>query len=74
MGSPEDEVGRAEDEGPVHEVTLSPFMIARCEVTQGQWEAVMGVGSNPSRFKGKDLPVFLVVFVQGSKRDARLRG
>ena len=27
MGSPETEVGREKDEGPVHEVTLSPFMI-----------------------------------------------
>ncbi len=34
MGSPEDEAGRGPNEGPVHEVTLSPFMIAKYEVTQ----------------------------------------
>jgi len=55
MGSPEEEVGREENEGPVHEVSLSPFMIGKYEVTQEQWEAVMG--NNPSQFKGADLPV-----------------
>ena len=41
-----------DDEGPVHEVTLSPFLIGKHEVTQGQWKAVMG--SNPFHFKGDD--------------------
>jgi formylglycine-generating enzyme required for sulfatase activity len=37
-------------------VTLTqPFWIGRTEVTQAQWQAVMG--SNPSTFKGNDLPV-----------------
>ena len=31
-----------DDEGPVHEVTLSPFLIAKYEVTSAQWNAVMG--------------------------------
>jgi formylglycine-generating enzyme required for sulfatase activity len=44
-----------EDEGPVHEVMLKPFLLGKYEVTQRQWAAVMG--SNPSRFKGEDLPV-----------------
>ncbi len=44
------------DEKPVHEVTITqPFLMARTEVTQKKYEAVMG--SNPSRFKGPDLPV-----------------
>ena len=47
-----------DDEGPVHEVTLSPFMIGKYEVTQEQWGAVMG--SNPSRRNGDDLPVELI--------------
>lgn len=38
-----------------HKVTLSDFLIGRTEVTQSLWEAVMG--TNPSVFKGKDLPV-----------------
>ena len=41
---------------PVHEVRLdNPFYIGTYEVTQQQWEAVMG--SNPSNFKGDNLPV-----------------
>jgi formylglycine-generating enzyme required for sulfatase activity len=33
---------QAEDnEGPVHEVTLRPFMIGKYELTQAQWETVM---------------------------------
>ena len=43
------------DEQPVTKVTLSPFWLAKTEVTQAQWEAVMG--SNPSHFKGGQLPV-----------------
>ncbi len=38
-----------------HEVTLSSFHLAETETTQEQWTAVMG--SNPSRFPGKDRPV-----------------
>lgn len=42
-------------EKPVHCVTVSSFSIGRYEVTQEEWEAVMG--SNPSNFKGARLPV-----------------
>lgn len=55
MGSHESDPDFA-DENPEHEVTLSPFMIAKYEVTQAQWTSVMG--SIPSvLFKGADLPV-----------------
>lgn len=43
------------DERPVHNVTLSNYMIGQTEVTQGLWQAVMG--SNPSFFIGDDCPV-----------------
>ncbi len=45
------------DEKPVHKVRISqPFYLGKYEVTQGQWQAVMG--SNPSRFTGDpNLPV-----------------
>jgi formylglycine-generating enzyme required for sulfatase activity len=55
MGSPASEDGHSSDENRV-EVTLSrPFWLAKTEVTQAQWEAVMN--SNPSHFKGANLPV-----------------
>ena len=40
------------DEKPVHTVELSSFYIGRTEVTQAQWQQVMG--DNPSSFKGTD--------------------
>ena len=58
MGSPQDEEGRYSDEGPMHEVRISRgFWLGKYEVTQGEWEAVMG--ENPSRFKscGSRCPV-----------------
>jgi formylglycine-generating enzyme required for sulfatase activity len=43
MGSPPDEPVRDGDEGPQHEVTISRgFYLAKYELTQGQWIAVMG--------------------------------
>jgi formylglycine-generating enzyme len=43
MGSPADEPGRDDDEGPQHEVTISkPFYMGVYGVTQAQWRAVMG--------------------------------
>lgn len=55
MGSPASEEGRSSDESQVS-VTLSKgFWLAKTEVTQAQWDLVMG--NNPSSFKGDDLPV-----------------
>jgi formylglycine-generating enzyme required for sulfatase activity len=43
MGAPLAEVGRRDPEGPQHEVTISRgFYLGKYEVTQGQWESVMG--------------------------------
>jgi formylglycine-generating enzyme required for sulfatase activity len=42
MGSPADEEGRLSREGPVHEVTLSPFLMAKYEVREAEWERAMG--------------------------------
>jgi len=56
MGSPATEAGRSSEEGPQHEVTISkPFYMGVFEVTQEQYEQVMGV--NPSYFKGAKNPV-----------------
>jgi len=42
-------------EKPIHQITVSDFYIGKYEVTQAQWKAIMG--SNPSGFKGDNLPV-----------------
>ena len=56
MGATSEQGSDAEsDEKPVHSVTLSSYYIGKTEVTQALWKAVMG--SNPSEFKGDDLPV-----------------
>ncbi len=56
MGSPGSEPEREDREGPQHQVCFDqPFYLGKTEVTQAQWEVVMG--SNPSRFKGANLPV-----------------
>lgn len=57
MGSPRTEIGRDDDE-EAHRVRLTrPFYMGRYEVTQGQWEALMG--NNPSWFRNcsRDCPV-----------------
>jgi len=41
-----------------HQVTLNSYKIAKHQVTQKQWEAIMG--DNPSSIKGDDLPVYYV--------------
>jgi len=55
MGSPTSEVDRRDNEAQ-HEVTLTkPYYMGKYEVTQEQWESVMG--KNPSYFEGTNLPV-----------------
>jgi len=40
---------------PSRKVTVNSFYISKYEVTQKQWETV--IGKNPSKFKGENLPV-----------------
>ena len=54
MGSPEGERQREPDEVS-HEVEISAFYIDPFEVTQRDYEAVMG--ENPSYFQGENFPV-----------------
>src|ERR1700752_2348437 len=44
------------DEQPQHFVTIKSFMMGKFLITQAQWKAVMGK-LPPCRFKGDDLPV-----------------
>ncbi len=56
MGSPAAEEGRAVNEMPQHEVTISrPFYMGIYEVRQEEYEAI--VGNNPSTIRGRNFPV-----------------
>ena len=72
MGSPVSEQGHDADEVQ-HPVTLTKgFWLGKYEVTQRQWESVMG--TNPSRFQSPDHPVEQVswedcqVFIRAVRR------
>jgi len=78
MGAnPEQELGVKSDEQPVHQVVLSSFYIARYEVTQEQWEAVMGTTIEEqckksgypefSKFSGEGYPMFCVSWEDAQK-------
>ncbi len=71
MGSPGSEPLRHDDEGPVHTVHIShPFYIGKYEVTQVQWQAVMGTTVRQQRDsadregslwgEGADQPIYYV--------------
>jgi formylglycine-generating enzyme required for sulfatase activity len=55
MGTPASEAERGGDEVPHRRQIRQPFYLGANEVTQAQWRKVMG--SNPSAFRGDDLPV-----------------
>jgi formylglycine-generating enzyme required for sulfatase activity len=62
MGSPDTEYERAADE-QLHEVCVDDFWIGQYEITQAQWQRVMGV--NPAYFSGCDrCPVEQVSWAQ----------
>jgi formylglycine-generating enzyme required for sulfatase activity len=65
MGSPPSESGRDPDEGPQSNVTVPNFYMSKYEVTQSQYRAVMG--TNPSAFKGDDLPVESVTWDEATE-------
>ena len=62
MGSPESEPDHFEIEQPQHQVTITqPFYMGKYEITQAQWQAVMG--NNPANNKsGNNYPVELVTW------------
>ncbi len=64
MGSPPEETGRKEDEPP-HDVEISPFLIAKYEIDQAQWERTMG--DNHSRQRGPMHPVDTVSWFQAQE-------
>ncbi|MFM6271896.1 MAG: formylglycine-generating enzyme family protein, partial [Dolichospermum sp.] len=66
-------------ESPQHQVTVPPFFIGKYPVTQKQWRAVAALGkvtialiSDPSYFKGDNLPVESVSWNDAQEFCARL--
>lgn len=56
------------DEAPKHEVVITqPFLLGKLEVTQAQWERVMGADHNPSRFRGANRPVDSVSWIDAQR-------
>ena len=58
MGSPLGEKNRRDSESPQHEVTVPAYFMGKYQVTQEQYQQVMG--KNPSHFKGNKRPVEMV--------------
>ena len=71
MGSAQDEWARQADEVPQRQVTIRRgFSISAHEFTQKQWQTVMG--SNPSRFRGENLPVEMISYDDAAACCAKL--
>ncbi len=58
------------DEKPPHKVHVDAFMMDTHEVTQAEYEKVMG--NNPSKFKGPDRPVEMVTWKQAKEYCGKL--
>ena len=59
MGSPASEAERHSNEGPQRQVKVPSFYMGKYELTQAQYQAIMGTNpwTNPSSFKGDNRPV-----------------
>ena len=58
MGSPDDEQDSLADERPQHEVTISEgFWMGKYQITQEQWEVIMGENPSSNHFKGESRPM-----------------
>ena len=71
MGATAEQGSDAYDyEKPAHKVTLSSYHISKCEITQAQWKAVMGVWPYESEwgmrseYKGDSLPIMCVTWFE----------
>jgi formylglycine-generating enzyme required for sulfatase activity len=79
MGSPQDEKDSYDDERPQHEVNVRPFFMGKYPITQTQWRVVAATAkididleTNPSEFKGDELPVESVNWYQATEFCKRL--
>ncbi len=64
MGSPPEELGRKEEE-ILHQVNLTPYLIAKTPCTQKQWSQIKE--QNPSEFLGEELPVQKIYWTDASQ-------
>lgn len=74
MGSKDDPFGDpppSSEEMPQREVSIKSFSIGKFEVTQEQWYRLMG--TTPSRFKGRDLPVESISWKQAQEYLEKLK-
>ena len=79
MGSPESDESPISSESPQHQVTVPSFFMGKYPVTQKQWRLVaalpkvkIDLESDPSRFKGDNLPVECVWWDHTQEFCARL--
>ena len=79
MGSSNNELKRAKDENPQHRVKLSSFYMSKYPITQSQWRTVASfdqvkrpIKVNPSFFKGDNLPVERVSWLDAQEFCQRL--
>lgn len=61
MGSTDTERGHESHEGPLHQVTIAyDFYMGETEITQAQWQAIMGSNPASDHGVGNDYPVYNV--------------
>ena len=88
MGTPDQEIERLckeydrdyfQRESPQHTVNISAFFMGRYPITQAQWRAIAATAkididleTNPSRFKGDELPVESVKWYKATEFCKRL--
>lgn len=59
-------------DNPKHQVSIKGFWMGQSEVTQGQYEKIMG--NNPSQFKGANLPVEQISYTDAIQFAQKLKG
>ncbi len=79
MGSPENEAERFGNESPQHKVSIQTFFMGKYPITQKQWAAVaalpkvkIDLNSDPSHFKGADLPIECISWDEATEFCSRL--
>ncbi len=67
MGSPEDEEGRWDGEGPQHQVTVNEFSIGKYEITNKIYQRFQGQPPSHYLDEGENLPVESVTWFEADK-------